>query len=298
MATVAKLRGHARLEDGRLTRGQEFGFPDGTLIGLADLLTAVPPSIASTTAAPGTHIDRELIRVKPLLRIASYGLGASAAIATGLLILRGVVHEVESLLAEFHANRATYIYVFVASAALSMLLGYFLGRRVEEMRQQTMIDTLTGLYNRLGLNVRLHDEYQRAERFHAPLTLMLIDIDQLKQINDQYGHGVGDQILRGAAYAIRKTLRETDCGARWGGDEFAIVAPNTTELAAERLGERLLAEIPKWARSDHTVVTASVGVATAYPARDSGPTPEKLMIAADAALYQAKHGGRNQIRGA
>ena len=156
-----------------------------------------------------------------------------------LLLLRAAVHEVESLLAEFHANRATYIYVFIATTVLSLMLGYFLGRRVEEMRKQTMVDALTGLYNRLGLNVRLHDEYRRAERFQSPLTLMLIDIDRLKQINDEYGHSVGDQILRGAAQAIKNTLRETDYGARWGGDEFAIVAPNTTEPAAERLGAAL-----------------------------------------------------------
>jgi diguanylate cyclase (GGDEF)-like protein len=166
------------------------------------------------------------------------------------------------------------------------------------MRQQTMVDALTGLYNRFGLNVRLHDEYRRAERFQSPLTLMLIDIDQLKQINDEHGHGAGDQILRGAAQAIKNTLRETDCGARWGGDEFAIVAPNTTEPAAERLGERLLIEIPRCARLGGTVVTASVGLATVYPTHDFSPTPEALMNAADAALYQAKHGGRNQVRGA
>jgi diguanylate cyclase (GGDEF)-like protein len=236
--------------------------------------------------------------VKLVLRIVVYALGAAAAIALGLLLLRAAVHEVESLLAEFHANRATYIYVFVATAVISVMLGYFLGRRVEEMRQQTMVDALTGLYNRFGLNVRLHDEYRRAERFQTPLTLMLIDIDQLKQINDEHGHGAGDQILRGAAQAIKNTLRETDCGARWGGDEFAIVAPNTTEPAAERLGERLLVEIPRCARMGDTVVTASVGLATVYPTREFSPTPEALMSAADAALYQAKHGGRNQVRGA
>ncbi len=147
-----------------------------------------------------------MIRVKLVLRIVVYALGAAAAIALGLLLLRAAVHEVESLLVEFHANRATYIYVFVATAVISVMLGYFLGRRVEEMRQQTMVDALTGLYNRLGLNVRLHDEYRRAERFQSPLTLMLIDIDQLKQINDEYGHGAGDQILRGAAQAIKNTL--------------------------------------------------------------------------------------------
>ena len=239
-----------------------------------------------------------MLRVKLVLRIVVYALGAAAAIALGLLILRAAVHEVESLLVEFHANRATYIYVFVATAVISIMLGYFLGRRVEEMRQQTMVDALTGLYNRLGLNMRLHDEYRRAERFQSPLTLMLIDIDQLKQINDEYGHGAGDQILRGAAQAIKNTLRETDYGARWGGDEFAIVAPNTTEPAAERLGERLLIEIPRCARLGGTSVTASVGLATVYPTRDFSPTPEALLNAADAALYQAKHGGRNQVRGA
>jgi len=179
-----------------------------------------------------------------------------------------------------------------------MMFGYVLGRRVEELRHKTMIDPLTGLYNRLGFHSRLRDEYRRPQRFHAPLTLMLIDIDHLKRINDERGHQAGDQVIRGVARAITNTLRDTDFGARWGGDEFAIIAPNTAEPAAQRLGERLLTEVAKWTRLDHTAVTASIGLATVHPASESSQTPEELVRAADAALYQAKLNGRNQVRAA
>lgn len=233
-----------------------------------------------------------------LKRVVYYAFGTSAGIVIGLLLLRAVLHSVESVTAEFHANRLTYIYVFGATAAVSLFLGYILGRRIQETREQTMIDALTGLYNRLGLHVRLRDEYRRAQRFQTPLTLLLIDIDHLKRINDELGHHAGDQALRGVGRAIKNTLRDTDVGARWGGDEFAIVAPNTAEPAAQRLASRLLAEIPKWAGRDEAVVTASIGVATVSAAQAVSHTPDALMKTADAALYQAKLNGRNQVRAA
>jgi diguanylate cyclase (GGDEF)-like protein len=125
----------------------------------------------------------------------------------------------------------------------------------------------------------------------------LIDVDGLKQVNDERGHEAGDQVLRGTAGAIKNTLRQTDFGARWGGDEFAIIAPNTSPSAGNRLAHRLLFQMRRQARTGDAGVTASVGVAVFDPDEPESATVgwEGLMRAADAALYRAKAAGRNRV---
>jgi diguanylate cyclase (GGDEF)-like protein len=124
---------------------------------------------------------------------------------------------------------------------------------------------------------------------------LLIDIDGLKRINDEGGHAVGDRVLRTAAHAINTTMRVTDVGARWGGDEFAIVAPNTSRNAAHRLAQRLLTEAAGRAQAREVSVTVSVGVATLEPESQPSATVKWLLDAADAALYRAKREGRNRV---
>jgi diguanylate cyclase (GGDEF)-like protein len=168
------------------------------------------------------------------------GLATSAVLVLGLLVLRTLFASEYSPATEFLSNRLTYIYVFVATAVVFIVLGYVLGRQADELRRLSMTDALTGLANRHAFQVRLQDEWQRARRYQAPLALLLIDVDGLKRVNDEEGHEAGDRVLRDVAGAIRHTLRGTDIGARWGGDEFAIIAPNTGPPAAQRLAHRLL----------------------------------------------------------
>ena len=224
------------------------------------------------------------------------GVATSAVIVLGLLLLRMTFASGYSLAAEFLSNRLTYIYVFVTTAVVFIALGYVLGRQADELRRLSMTDALTGLSNRHAFHTRLRDEWRRSRRYHAPLGLLLIDVDGLKQVNDQQGHEAGDRVLRDVAGAIRHTLRGTDIGARWGGDEFAIIAPNSGPGAAKRLGQRLLVHLRERTRGEDKPLTVSVGLAIFDPAQQSPRSMKMLMRAADQALYQAKANGRNRIK--
>ena len=220
----------------------------------------------------------------------------AVAAVLGLLLIRAGSSFIPSLTFEFATNRLTYLYVFLATATVFLVLGYILGRRIEELRRLSTTDALTGLANQRGFQARLHDEWHRAGRYQSPLSLLFIDIDGLKRINDERGHAAGDVVLRTAAHAINATMRTSDFGARWGGDEFGIVAPNTPRSAAQQLALRLLGHVSEQARARGTPVTLSVGVTTWEPKQDSSATVERLRSAADMALYQAKSAGRNCVR--
>jgi diguanylate cyclase (GGDEF)-like protein len=209
------------------------------------------------------------------------GLATSAGIVLGLLLLRTAFTSGYPLAAELLANRLTYIYVF--------------GRQADELRRLSMTDALTGLSNRHAFQVRLRDEWRRSRRYRAPLALLLIDVDGLKRVNDEQGHEAGDRVLREVAGALRHTLRGTDIGARWGGDEFAIIAPNTGREAADRLGRRLLVHLHERTRGGGRSVSVSVGAALFDPAQPMR-SMHMLMRAADQALYQAKADGRDRIK--
>jgi diguanylate cyclase (GGDEF)-like protein len=224
-----------------------------------------------------------------------YAILTATAAALGLLLLRAAFSSVPSLAFEFLTNRLTYVYVFVVTAAVFLVLGYVLGRQIDELRRLSTTDSLTGLANRRAFQARLRDELRRTRRYTSPLSLLLIDIDGLKRINDQRGHAVGDQVLRTAAHAINTTMRVTDIGARWGGDEFAIVAPNTVRPAARRLAQRLLGEVERQTRAREVSVTVSIGVATLEPDGNPSATTRWLLNEADAALLRAKSDGRNRV---
>lgn len=224
------------------------------------------------------------------------GLATSAGIVLGLLLLRTTFASGYSLAAEFLENRLTYIYVFIATAVVFIVLGYVLGRQVDELRRLSMTDALTRLSNRHAFQARLGDEWRRSRRDGLPLALLLIDVDGLKQVNDEEGHQAGDHVLRDVAGAIRHTLRGTDIGARWGGDEFAIIAPNTGPAAADRLGRRLLAHMNERTRNGDSFVTLSIGVALFDPSQRPTRSIHQLIRTADQALYQAKANGRNRVK--
>jgi len=158
-------------------------------------------------------------------------------------------------------------------------------------------DELTGVRNRRGLRSVLEREFLRAERYGGRLALLAIDLDRFKEVNDAHGHAVGDQVLRAVAQAVKGALRQVDVVGRTGGEEFVVVAPETTLEEALVVAERLraaVAEAQVTAPSGARVrVTVSCGVAAHRELQAA--TADELLAAADAALYRAKALGRDRV---
>jgi diguanylate cyclase (GGDEF)-like protein len=170
--------------------------------------------------------------------------------------------------------------------------------RDREARYQRLasIDSLTGLTNRRRFFKLAEQELARSRRYGSPLTVVLVDLDHFKQINDQHGHLIGDQALAHAATIFAREVRDVDVVARYGGEEFAILLPMTSSSGAKEVAERCarqLAATPLPVDSISPIrITASMGIACA----DAHPGAiEELLRAADAALYRAKEAGRNRV---
>ncbi len=166
-----------------------------------------------------------------------------------------------------------------------------------KLEQLSVHDDLTGLYNYRYLHTRLSEEFKRAERYHDPLASIVVDIDRLQAINDNGGRPLGDQIIKGVADVVRRSVREVDVVARFGGDEFLVVLPSTHFAGSVTVAERIWREVGdkpfvSEATRSHKV-TLSIGVAL-YPSRDVR-TKDALLRAADTALHQAKRDGGNRI---
>jgi diguanylate cyclase (GGDEF)-like protein len=174
---------------------------------------------------------------------------------------------------------------FASHAALALRNSWL----AEQVQRMADTDALTGLANRRTFSRSLEREISRAARRREPLTLAMIDIDHFKQINDEHGHPVGDEVLRRAAAALRDECRGFDLPARYGGEEFAVILPDLSSRESLRVVDRLRKSISRIGMDFD--VTASAGTAT-FPTHATGP--EALLRAADEALYGSKETGRNR----
>jgi len=235
-------------------------------------------------------------------------LGLAASVVVAVLMVRRLLRPLDHLL---HGTRAVtegnlqYRFSDVKEDEWGEL-----AEALDEMLRSLHRDSLTGLLNQRSFHDRLEAEIARSLRYGSKFSVMMLDLDHFKTINDRWGHSAGNDLLREAATVIASVFRDTDVVARYGGDEFAAILPETDETDALEVAERLrrLVEQHRFAVSagppngepgdaslpGEVFVTVSVGVAE-YPAH--GARVDALLMAADLAMFRAKHGSRNSVCG-
>jgi diguanylate cyclase (GGDEF)-like protein len=230
------------------------------------------------------------------------GMLLSVVMVAGLLTLQGWLSRrpptASWIAAELRSQPFVYAYLLVGTLIMMSILGWIVGRKEDLLEELSVTDPLTGLANRRRLRAAFSDENARAARYGTPLALLLVDLDNLKTINDRHGHACGDRALQLVAESLRTSCRATDLAARYGGDEFIVLAVNTSATEALALAHRIGATVRRLGASAkrgkgkepirHTV---SIGVADLELA--AAPSFESLHGAADEALYAAKAAGRD-----
>lgn len=261
------------------------GVPDLGLTDLADQVTS-GQGPGNTSAYFSPDGQREVFGFAPLTGVRA---GWRILVAQPEAAFLSPVDE---------ATRSTALYTTIA-AVLILAVIYFVARMFERTELQSLTDSLTGLPNRRYFSDILEREMIRSQRNHRPLSLINCDLDHFKKINDEYGHPKGDEILKGFARVIRDQVRSIDLPVRFGGEEFAILLPDTDKDGALLVAEKIrrsadALSIPRLGSRPGRPVTVSCGLAT-YP--DDCTNQDELMRCADQAMYLAKNLGRNQVAG-
>lgn len=223
---------------------------------------------------------------------AALGFVLALGAPLGLVLLRILTERgppLSVLVSELRDEPSLYAYMTLSTAAVFAMFGWAAGRLQDRLEETSMTDPLTGLANRRHLSLLLEHALARALRDTAPLSLLLVDVDDLKRINDAGGHAAGDRALLAVAGALRSASRRSDLAARVGGDEFALLATGSAPVEALRLGERIRAALA----SEPGAPRVSIGVATL--GREETPDAASLLAAADKALYAAKAAGRDRV---
>lgn len=191
---------------------------------------------------------------------------------------------------------AFFNFAEVATAQVFLFRYYERSRReaYEQLQKTSITDPLTGIFNRLHLDNTLKLLLTVSTGNVQPTSVLLLDIDHLKRINDQYGHIVGDKALVAIASLMKKITRPNDLVGRWGGEEFLIICPNTGSEKATTIADRIVESLNSQPLLSDIHITVSIGIATAS-GKNEKDTVERLMQTADKRLYQAKAEGRNRI---
>ena len=256
--------------------------------GLAERLEAAEPR--SCLAIRSARVHEEDARDPGLISCDVCSGSASSSLCTPLTVSGEVIGSVlvsRDSRADPRQRRLVRASVAQAAPVLANL------RNLAIAQRRAATDGLTGLANKRAVGDSLKRMFAQSSRTASPLAVVMLDLDHFKALNDRFGHPAGDQVLASVGAAIRSTLREGDFAGRNGGEEFAVILPNTDALGASAVAEKLRKAIAEILVPGVDVeITASLGVA-AYP--EHGLSPERLERLADAALYVAKRSGRNRV---
>ncbi len=285
----------------------ESEYPTGTLQVVVPLRSD-QGGIVGAVVMEYTPMYRELLAAGAGTRraiVAASAAGLLLGLLFGYGLARGLVADLRRLgraagqLADGHDHVRARVRGHGALRELAAAFNDMATRIAAQKAALTEVaisDPLTGLHNRRSFQVRLAEEVERTRRSQVPFTLLLLDLDHFKQVNDRFGHQAGDRALQAVAAVLHKQLRAVDLPARIGGEEFAVLLPDTAGAGALEAAERLRAAIAAHqVPHQHATITvsASIGVAWCPAHADTG---DGLLRVADQALYQAKRAGRNRTR--
>jgi two-component system, cell cycle response regulator len=206
-----------------------------------------------------------------------------------LLGLFGVNHASDTLL--------LYAYMLLGSLTAFTLFGYMIGSREDESLRLSLMDHVTGVFNARYFQLRLGQEFATSIRSDLPLSIIIFDLDRFKSINDEYGHPAGDVVLKRVAQAIDGSVRAGDVTARVGGEEFAVLLPNTVCEDAHAIAERIRQTIKTTKIELSSRKTVSVTISAGVISRADHPDSHfsELFELADQALFRAKNAGRDKV---
>jgi diguanylate cyclase (GGDEF)-like protein len=275
-----RARGYERLGLG--DRADRFTLHLDDYANLARMAATRRPHVV-----PDTHADAFWVPGELAAHIGSWA--GAPIVARGQLL--GFL-SLDKFEAGFYtAEMADRLAAFAAAAGLALENA----RLYAEQQRLAVTDGLTGIANRRQFDSVLARELLRAVRYSRPLALILLDLDDFKRFNDRYGHPAGDGVMRALALVLAQSLRAMDLAARYGGEEYAVILPETDGASACQVAEHLrqmVAQLPLAPQAGASQVTISLGVAVAP---EHGATPDDLVRAADAALYEAKRLGKNRV---
>jgi diguanylate cyclase (GGDEF)-like protein len=248
------------------------------------------PPWSEVIAASGTVIERDLTDKPDSVRLFK---DCSSRMSIPLISF-GQTHGVLTLHSSrknaFHESELQPLESVADICANSIQNAHY----VQRVKQLAYLDGLTGIFNRRFFELRIMEEIERARRYGTGMAVIMADIDQFKSLNDEFGHLLGDEVLRQVSSLFHQQVRKIDVVCRYGGEEFAILLTQTNEQQALSIAEKLRRLVAEWQFPGvPRAVTISAGVAT-FPAQ--GKTRDEMVRAADSGLYAAKQAGRNRIR--
>lgn len=223
-----------------------------------------------------------------------------------LFIIGYILYAYAFAFGAYRANEFLTTVIFMAGAGFVLVISRISHQTIQSLQQlatlrrEAITDPLMDIYNRRYIDRKLEEEVSRSNRYGTALSVLLLDIDHFKRINDTLGHDTGDRVLRGLGELLKRSVRRSDVLGRFGGEELLLVLPQTGSAKARQLAEKLRREIeqadllPAAESPDGTTVrcTVSIGVAS-FGGRAA--TPERLLQRVDEALYRAKAEGRNRV---